>query len=32
MDSARLLLHAHQVAFVHPITQQPLDISSPVPF
>lgn len=28
----RLLLHAHQIAFLHPLTEQPVSFISPVPF
>ena len=30
--SKRLLLHAQRISFIHPMTKQPLDIYSPVPF
>lgn len=31
-QSTRLLLHAHQLEFTHPLTQHTLTITSPVPF
>ena len=31
-QSTRLLLHAHQLEFIHPLTQHALNITSPVPF
>jgi len=30
--SSRLLLHAHQISFIHPITKKPMHITSAVPF
>ncbi len=31
-QSPRLLLHAHELAFTHPFTQQAMKITSPIPF
>lgn len=27
----RMFLHAHHISFIHPITQQPIDVTSPLP-
>ena len=31
IEGGRLLLHAHRLRFAHPVTKQPLELSSPLP-